>query len=96
MTNAFTPLQVSRFLQVSYDAAAQKGIELSVGLDFIISVSLAHGSLQQRNRHIQPSGQIARQLNQARDIGSWGVEKDNDVALLGTARLLDLSHSKFA
>ncbi|MGY2933204.1 hypothetical protein ACVWZ6_002806 [Bradyrhizobium sp. GM6.1] len=40
MKSVANPLQVSRFLRVYDDAAAQKGIKLSIGFDFNEYVSI--------------------------------------------------------
>ncbi|MES5485137.1 hypothetical protein QMZ05_20495 [Bradyrhizobium sp. INPA03-11B] len=95
MTSAVNPLQVARFLQVYDDAAAKKGIKLSIGFDFreYVSTMRATPTKGQTYPTFRPdcspieSGQ-----------GYWiiGVDKHDQVALSDAARLFDLSHSNFA
>ncbi|WP_156947412.1 hypothetical protein [Bradyrhizobium sp. WSM3983] len=95
MTNVVNPLQVSRFLQIHDDAAAQKGIKLSIGFDFHKYVSIAR--ITPTKGPTYPIFRPDRSPIKSGD-GYWiiGVDKNKDVALLEAARLFDLSHSNFA
>lgn len=95
MTGVVDPLQVSRFLQVYDESAAQKGIKLSIGFDFhkYISVTRATPTKRPTYPNFRPDRSTIRSGE-----GYWimGVDKNNEVALLEAARLYDLSHSNFA
>lgn len=95
MTGIANPLQVSRFLRVYDDAAAQKGIKLSIGFDFHEYVSITRGLPTKRPTY--PNFRPDRSPIKPGE-GYWmiGVDKDGDVALVQAARLYDLSHSNFA
>ncbi|WP_051390244.1 hypothetical protein [Bradyrhizobium sp. Ec3.3] len=95
MVSVVDLLQVSRFLQV-YDAAiAQKGIKLSMGFDFDKYVSIARSTPTKGPPN--PSFRPDRSLIKLGE-GYWfaGVDENNEVAFLSTARVYDLSHSNFA
>ncbi|WFU31390.1 hypothetical protein QA635_33370 [Bradyrhizobium brasilense] len=89
------PLNVSRFLQVYDDAAAQKGIKLSIGFDFDKYVSIAR--VTPTKGPTFPNFRPDR-LPIKSGEGYWiiGFDKDSQVALLAAARLYDLSNSNFA
>lgn len=95
MTSVVDPLQVSRFLQGYDDAAAQKGIKLSVGFDFHEYVSITRATLTKSPTH--PIFRPDRSPIKPGE-GYWlmGVDKNRDVVLIEAARLYDLSHSNFA
>ncbi|MGV7218876.1 hypothetical protein [Bradyrhizobium sp. UFLA05-112] len=95
MTSVFNPLQVARFLQVYDDAAAQKGIRLSIGFDFHEYVSITRATPTKGPTY--PNFRPDRSPIKSGE-GYWiiGVDKNNDVAVLEAARLYDLSHSNFA
>ncbi|MCK1718241.1 hypothetical protein [Bradyrhizobium sp. 141] len=95
MTSVVDPLQVSRFLQI-YDAAAvQKGIKLSIGLDFYEYVSITRRL--PTKRPTEPCFRPDRSVIKSGE-GYWmlGVDSNNEVALVEAARLYDLSQSNFA
>lgn len=89
------PLQVSRFLQIYDDAAAQKGIKLSIGFDFHEYVSITRAAPTKRPTY--PNFRPDRSPIKSGE-GYWiiGVDKNNEVAVTDAARLYDLSHSCFA
>lgn len=95
MKSIVDPLRVSRFLQVYDAAAAQKGIQISIGFDFdkYISITRATPTKGPTYPNFRPDRSPIRSGE-----GFWilGVDKNNDVALLEAARLYDLSHSNFA
>lgn len=95
MTNVVNPLQVSRFLQRYDDAAARKGIKLSIGFDFHKYVSIAQ--ITPTKGPTYPIFRPDRSPIKSGD-GYWiiGVDENDDVALLEAARLFDLSYSNFA
>lgn len=95
MTSVVNPLQVSRFLRVYDDAAAQKGIKLSIGFDFheYVSITRALPTKKPTYPNFRPDRSPIK-LGE----GYWmiGVDDKNEVALVEAARLYDLSHSNFA
>lgn len=94
MTRVVNPLQLSRFLHIYDDAAAQKGIELSIGFDFHEYVSITRALPTKKPTY--PNFRPDRSPIKSGE-GYWmiGVDKNNDVALVEAARLYDLSHSNF-
>ncbi|WP_375784810.1 hypothetical protein ACE10Z_34760 [Bradyrhizobium sp. Pha-3] len=95
MTRVINPLQVSRFLQVYDDAAAQKGIKISIGVDFDEYVAITGATPTKKRTY--PSFRPDRSPIKSGD-GYWiiGVDKNNEIALTDAARLFDLSQSNFA
>lgn len=95
MKSVVNPLQVSRFLRVYDDAAAQKGIKLSIGFDFNEYVSITR--VLPTKKPTYPNFRPDRSPIKSGE-GYWmvGVDKDNQIALVQAARLYDLSHSNFA
>lgn len=95
MTAIANPLQVSRFLRGYDDAAAQKGIKLSIGFDFHEYVSITRSLPTKRPTY--PNFRPDRSPIKLGE-GYWmiGVDNNSDVALVQAARLYDLSHSNFA
>ncbi|WP_342723821.1 hypothetical protein AAFG07_32645 [Bradyrhizobium sp. B097] len=95
MTTVVNPLQVSRFLRVYDDAAAQKRIKLSIGFDFQEYVSITHALPTKRLTY--PNFRPDRSPIKSGE-GYWmiGIDKDNAVALVQAARLYDLSGTNFA
>ncbi|QQO13853.1 hypothetical protein JJB99_31575 [Bradyrhizobium diazoefficiens] len=95
MQNLVNPLQVSRFLQVYDDAAAQKGIKLSIGFDFheYVSITRATPTKPPTYPNFRPDRSLIRP---GEGYCIIGVDKNNEVALLSAARLYDLSLSNFA
>lgn len=95
MTSVANPLQVSRFLHVYDNAAAQKGVKLSIGVDFHEYVSITEATPTKRRTY--PNFRPDRSPIKPGE-GYWiiGVDKNNEVALSDAARLYDLSRSNFA
>lgn len=95
MKSVVNPLQVSRFLRVYDDLAAQKGIKLSIGFDFHEYVSITR--LLPSKRPTYPNFRPDRSPIKLGE-GYWmmGVDANNEVALVEAARLYDLSGSNFA
>lgn len=95
MTSVVDPLQVSRFLQIYDTAAAQKGIKLSIGFDFDEYVSITR--VLPTKRATEPCFRPDRSTIKSGE-GYWmiGVDRNNEVALVESARLYDLSQSNFA
>ncbi len=95
MAIVINPLHVSRFLQKHDDAAAQKGIRLSIGFDFHEYVSITRATPTKGPTY--PTFRPDRSPIKSGE-GYWiiGVDKNNEVALLQAARLFDLSQSNFA
>ncbi|WOH80367.1 hypothetical protein RX327_31880 [Bradyrhizobium sp. BEA-2-5] len=95
MKSAVNPLNVSRFLRVYDDAAAQKGIKLSIGFDFHKYVSITRTLPTKKPTY--PNFRPDRSPIKSGD-GYWmiGLDKNNDVALVEAARLYNLSDSNFA
>lgn len=95
MISVVNPLQVSRFLRVYDEAAARKGIELSIGFDFseYISITRALPTKGPTYPTFRPDRSPIKPGN-----GYWtvGLDKNGEVVLVGAARLFDLSHSNFA
>lgn len=95
MNSPVNPLHVSRFLQEYDDAAARKGIMLSVGFDFhkYISITRNTPTKSPTIRSFQPDHSPIRSGD-----GFWmiGIDKNDDVAVLQAVRLYDLSCSSFA
>lgn len=88
-------LQVSRFLRVYDDAAAQEGIKISIGFDFNEYVTITQATLTKRKTY--PTFRPDRSPIESGD-GYWliGVDENNDVVLTEAARLFDLRNSNFA
>ncbi|MHC4049459.1 hypothetical protein [Bradyrhizobium sp. 25ACV] len=95
MTSVVNPLQVSRFLQEHDDAAAQKGIKLSIGFDFHKYVSITRATPTKGRTY--PNFRPDRSSIKPGE-GFWimGIDKNEEVALLEAVRLYDLSQSNFA
>lgn len=95
MKRIINPLHVSRFLQIYDDAAAQKGIKLSIGFDFHEYVSITRATPTKRPTY--PNFRPDRSPIKSGE-GYWiiGFDKNSEVAFLEAARLYDLSHSNFA
>ncbi|MFK4496098.1 hypothetical protein ABIF86_000389 [Bradyrhizobium japonicum] len=94
MTNTAKQLRISRFLQVSDEAATEKGLKISIGFDFHEYIAIAR--LTPTKSPTFPSFRPDRSPIKPGE-GYWimGVDKDNDVALVKAVRLYDLSHSNF-
>ncbi|RXG83567.1 hypothetical protein [Bradyrhizobium zhanjiangense] len=95
MKSLVNPLQVSRFLRMYDDAAAQRGIKLSLEFDFRKYVSIV-----QTTPTKEPTSRIF-QLDRSpikSGDGFWmrGVDKNNEIVILQAIRLFDLSRSNFA
>lgn len=94
MTSVIDPLQVSRFLREYDDAAAQKGIRLSIGFDFHEYVAITKSLPTKKPTY--PSFRPDRSPIAAGE-GYWMVGlNNNEVILVEAARLYDLSRSNFA
>lgn len=95
MTSAVNPLHVSRFIHAYDNAAAQKGIKLSVGFDFHEYVSITRALPTKKPTY--PTFRPDRSPIKSGE-GYWiiGVDKNNEVALVEAARLYDLSQSNLA
>ncbi|MGY4183036.1 hypothetical protein ACVIHH_008327 [Bradyrhizobium sp. USDA 4518] len=95
MTSVVNPLQVSRFLQVYDNAAAQKGIKLSIGFDFHEYVSITRATTAKRPTY--PNFRPDRSPIRSGE-GYWiiGVDKNKEVTLTDAARLYNLTNSNFA
>ncbi|MGY2843659.1 hypothetical protein ACVIWU_006464 [Bradyrhizobium sp. USDA 4509] len=95
MTGIVNPLQVSRFLQVYDEAAAQRGIKLSMGIDFDEYVAITRATPTKKPTY--PSFRPDRSPIKPGE-GYWiiGVDKNSEIALTDAARLFDLSQSNFA
>ncbi len=95
MKRPVNPLQVSRFLRLYEDAAAQKGIKLTIGFDFHKYISLARATptKEPTTLNFQPDHSPIRLGD-----GFWmmGADKNNNVAALQAVRLYKLSHCNFA
>lgn len=95
MKNLVNPLNVSRSLLAHDDAAAQKGITLSIGFDFqrYISITRATPTKKQTYPNFRPDRSPIRSGE-----GFWivGLDKNSEVAAVEAVRLYDLSHSNFA
>lgn len=95
MKRLVNPLQVSRFLQIYDDAAAHRGIKLSIGFDFHEYLSITRATPTKGPTY--PSYRPDRSPIKPGE-GYWivGADKNNEVLLLQAARLFDLPHSNFA
>ncbi len=95
MKNRVNPLRVSRFLRVYDDAAAQKGIRLSVGFDFHKYAAIVRGT--PTKEFTSPLFQLDLSPVKSGD-GFWmiGVDKNDDVVILQAVRLFHLSRSSLA
>lgn len=95
MKGLVNPLQVSRYLQIYDEHAAQNGIRLSIGFDFHKYVGIT-GATPTKGR-TYPTFRPDRSPIKSGD-GYWiiGVDKNNEVAVVEAARVFDLSHSSFA
>lgn len=95
MTSVVNLLQVSRFLQAYDDAAAKKGINISIGFDFHEYVSIT-GVTPTKGRTYPNFRPDRSPIGSGEGYWIIGVDKNNEIALLDAARLYDLSHSTFA
>lgn len=95
MRSVADPLHLSRFLQVYDLAAAQKGIRLSIGFDFHEYVSITRGTATKRATYLC-SRPVRSPIKTGEGYSIAGVDKNNGVALLETARPFDLSCTNFA
>jgi len=95
MKRLVNPLHVSRFLQIHDDAAAEKGIKLSIGFDFNKYVSITR--VTPTKNPTCPSFRPDRSPIKSGE-GFWivGLDKNKDVAVVQAARLYDIPHSNFA
>lgn len=95
MKSAVNLLNVSRFLRGYDDAAAQKGIRLSIGFDFHEYVQITRSLRTKKPTY--PNFRPDRSPIESGE-GYWmiGIDNNNEVALVEAARLYDLSHSNFA
>ncbi|MFK4719275.1 hypothetical protein ABIE89_000375 [Bradyrhizobium niftali] len=95
MTVAANPLQISRFLRLYDDDAAQKGIRLLIGFDFREYVSITQATPTKMKTY--PVFRPDRSPIQPRH-GFWmaGFDRNSQVAVLQAVRLYDLSGSNFA
>lgn len=95
MSRLLDPLHLSRFLRIYDDSASRMGIRVTVGFDFHEYVSITN-SLSAKNK-TYPNFQPDVSPIQTGD-GYWiiGFGKNNDVALVGAARLYRLSQTNFA
>jgi len=95
MKRLVNPLNVSRFLRGYDEAAAQKGIKLSIGFDFQKYVSITKALPTKPPTY--PTFRPDRSLIKPGE-GYWmiGLDKNDEVVLVQAARLFDLSHSNFA
>ncbi|MCP3380260.1 hypothetical protein NLM31_07610 [Bradyrhizobium sp. CCGUVB4N] len=95
MTSVINLLQVSRFLQVYDQAAAQMHIRLSIGFDFheYVSITRATPTKVLTSPNFRPDRSPIKSGE-----GYWiiGVDKNDEVAVLEAGRLYNLSHSNFA
>jgi len=95
MKRLVNPLNVSRFLRGYDEAAAQKGIKLSIGFDFhkYVSITKALPTKPPTYPTFRPDRSPIKPGE-----GYWmiGLDKNDEVALVQAARLFDLSHSNFA
>lgn len=87
--------QVSRFVQLYDDAAAQNGIKLLLGFDFheYISITQVIPTKGPTFPNFRPDRSPIRSGE-----GYWiiGIDKNSEIALSDAARLYDLSHSSFS
>ncbi|MCK1475284.1 hypothetical protein IVB27_10850 [Bradyrhizobium sp. 197] len=92
MNGVVNLLQVSRFLRTYDDAAAEKGIRLSIGFDFHEYVSITQAT---PTKH--PTQPVFRPDRSPIKLGEgyWimGLDKKNEVAYLQAARLFNLQDS---
>ncbi|MDH2406768.1 hypothetical protein QCM77_44090 [Bradyrhizobium sp. SSUT18] len=95
MKSVVNPLQVSRFLRVYDLAAAQRGINLSIGFDFHEYVAITRATPTKGPTY--PTFRPDRSPIKSGE-GYWmkGVDQNNEVVLVEAARLFDLSGSNFA
>ncbi|MET4484299.1 hypothetical protein [Bradyrhizobium sp. F1.13.3] len=95
MAGLVNQLQVSRFLQVYDNAAARRGIELSIGFDFreYVAITSATPTKGRTYPNFRPERSPIRSGE-----GYWiiGLDKNKEVALTDAARLYDLSRSNLA
>ncbi|WP_024520846.1 hypothetical protein [Bradyrhizobium sp. Tv2a-2] len=95
MTSLANPLNISRFLQVFDNDAAQAGIKILIGFDFheYVSITRATPTKQPTYPNFRPDRSPIRPGE-----GYWiiGIDTHEDVVVLSAARLYDLSHSNFA
>lgn len=92
MSAAVNLLQLSRYLRTYDDAAAQKGIRLSIGFDFNEYVSVTRATPTKRST--QPVFRPDRSPIKLGE-GYWiiGFDQNNEVVYLEAARLFNLQHS---
>lgn len=95
MTRVVDQLQVSRFVRVYDDAAAQKGIKVSIGFDFheYISITRAIPTKGPTYPFFRPDRSSIKSGD-----GYWvvGADKHNEVIFVEAARLYDLSQTNLA
>jgi hypothetical protein len=95
MKRVVNPLNVSRFLRGYDEAAAEKGIKLSIGFDFhkYVSITKALATKVPTYPTFRPDRSPIE-----KGEGYWmiGLDKNNEVVLVQAARLYDLSNSNFA
>ncbi|WP_271597291.1 hypothetical protein [Bradyrhizobium sp. CCBAU 45384] len=94
MKSPINLLQVSRFLRTYDEAAAEKGIKLSLGFDFCEYIAIARAT--PTKRPTQPVFRPDRSRIEPGD-GYWimGFDKNNEVVYLEAVRLFHLEHSNF-
>lgn len=95
MAGVVNQLQVSRFLQVYDEAAAQRGIKLSLGFDFHEYVGIT-GNTPTKGRTYPNFRPDRSPIKSGEGYWIMGVDENNQVALTDAARLYDLSHSNLA
>ncbi|WFU40043.1 hypothetical protein QA640_38405 [Bradyrhizobium sp. CB82] len=95
MEKKVNPLHLSRFLQCFDEAAAQKGIRLSIGFDFqkYLSITRAIPTKGPTYPNFRPD---RSQIKSGEGYWIIGVDRNNEIALLEAARLYNLSHSSLA
>ncbi|MET4236371.1 hypothetical protein ABIA85_009686 [Bradyrhizobium sp. LA6.10] len=95
MARLVNQLQVSRFLQVYDNAAARRGIKLSIGFDFreYVSITRVTPTKGRTYPNFRPDRSPIRSGE-----GYWiiGFDNNKEVALTDAARLYDLSRSNLA
>lgn len=95
MTNVTNPLHISRFLQVYDDAAAQKGIKISIGFDFHEYVSITQ-TTPTKNPTLPNFRPDCSPIKSGDGFWMVGVDRNNEVAILQAVRMYELSNSNLA
>ncbi|MEK9281034.1 hypothetical protein MTR72_15490 [Bradyrhizobium sp. ISRA442] len=95
MNTLINPLHVSRFLQVHDDIALQRGIKLSIGLDFQKYVSITRAIPTKRPTYPNFRPDRSR-ISPGHGFWIVGIDNNHGVAAVQAARLYDLPHSNFA